>query len=576
MNKKLVIGSGPNKSVITLTDKDYFASGGEAEIYVRGAQAFKMYHDPARKMIPEKKMLELLQIKDPHIMLPQDVIYDAKNGNPLGYTTKFVDNVDPILRLFNRAYKIANNIDPQQVADLVKKLQLTLISVHKAKCLAVDFNELNVLIGLGNEIIPWFIDTDSYATPSFESTAIMDSIRDRKATVYDKQGQMHYRPSVLSDWFSWAIISFWCYINIHPFRGRHPKYVPSQKQKQMDDGISVFNKDVRMPPTVEDFGVIPKRHLEWFKQVFEKGERGIPPLADASVPLLTPAQIITITGTDKLTVEQVGSCGSPIVWVRQIMGVNYIVAKDAIYVDNNKVRPNDPGKKVRVCLADGGEMVAATRLGGIVEFSQLQTGTRIETIKSSDLFERNNAIYTVTNGALVENTFSILGNKLVHRSKNVENVSSLATKVYSGCLIQDLLGKKYLTLPYALGKCFSKYLPTMDKARIVDAKSDKTVTVILGEIGGKYNRYVIVFDRNYENFTFRMDEDVAPDPINFAVLDNGLCILLSAADEIQLFANATQYETLKDPPFDASMPLFSTPRGFFFINGNTIHQIKRK
>jgi hypothetical protein len=574
MNKKVVIGQ--KKIQVTITDKDYLAAGGEAEIYTHGGKVYKLYHDPVAKMLPLQKMQELSCITDPQVVLPEDVIYDSKTGAPLGYTTRFVDNVDPILKIFNRAYKTTNNITPQMVADLVKKLQGTLSSIHSAQCLAVDFNELNILIGLGPDIIPWFIDTDSYATPSFKATAIMDSIRDRKATVYDAKGTMHYKPTVLSDWYSWAIISFWVYTNVHPYRGNHPNYKPKDKHKQMDDGFSVFAPGVRVPPTVEDFAVIPKRHLDWYKLVFERGERSIPPQTDSTVPLLVPTQIITITGTDKLGVDQVASCGSPILWVQQILGVNYVVTKNSLYSGNNSVRLHNGTNKVVFCPAAGGSVVTATKAGGLVEFSELYTDVQIESLRSPDVFERNGAIYTVTNGALIESSFVPVGTKLVHRSKSVENISNLSAKMYEGCVVQDLLGKKYLTVPYALGRAFSKYLPGLDHVRIIDAKSDKNVTVLIGEEKGKYNRYVVVFDKRYQNFEIRVDADVPYDPINFAVLDNGLCLLLSAPDQIQLFSTANQFETLDNPPFDASMKLFATPKGFFFINGNTIHQIKRK
>jgi hypothetical protein len=293
------------------------------------------------------------------------------------------------------------------------------------------------------------------------------------------------------------------------------------------------------------------------------------------VPLLVPTQIITITGTDKLNVEQVANCSSDIISVQQLLGVNYIVTKKFLYSGNNKVRDNNINQKVLFCPVAGGSMMTATKRGQTVEFAELNTNSKIETINSPDIFERNGAIYTVTNRSLIENTFSTIGTKIIHRIKSVENVSEVSAKMYDGCVIQNLLGKKYLTLSYAIGKAFSKYLIGLDSVRIIDAKSDKNVTVIIGEEKGKYNRYVVVFDKKYQTFEIRVDADISYDPINFAVLENGLCLLLTE-NQIQLFSTANKYETLDNPPFDASMPLFATPKGFFFINGNTIHQLKRK
>lgn len=576
MKRQLVIGQ--KKQQVTISDGDYFKAGGEAQIYTNAGKVYKLYFDPANKMLPVQKIQELNLISEPQVVLPQDVIYDAKTGQPLGYTTKFIDDVDPILRLFNKGYKKTNNINPQMVAELIKKLQLILTNIHSANCLAVDFNELNILIHLGPSIIPWIIDTDSFATPSFKATAIMDSIQDRKATVYDSKGVMHYNPTVLSDWFSWAVISFWVYTNIHPYRGTHPKYKAADTHKQMDDGISVFHPGVRVPPTVENFNIIPKRHLDWFKLVFEKNERSIPPLADSTVPLLVPTQIITITGTDKLSVLQVASYGSDIISVQQFYGLNYVVTKTGLYKENNKIRDFNGNKQVLFAPVAGGSAVTATRMGDTIEFTEADTDVHVGKMKSHGMFARNECVYTVTNGKLIQNGFMPMGknNSAVHYWKELENVSNISAKIYDGCVIQDLLGKKYLTIPYAYNKSFSKYLPGLDHVRIIDAKSEKYVTILIGEEKGKYNRYVVVFDKHYQNFEIRVDKDVPYEPINFAVLDNGLCLLLSATDQIQLFATANQYETLDNPPFDDSMPLLATPKGFFFINGNSIHQVKRK
>jgi hypothetical protein len=138
------------------------------------------------------------------------------------------------------------------------------------------------------------------------------------------------------------------------------------------------------------------------------------------------------------------------------------------------------------------------------------------------------------------------------------------------------LGKKYLVLPYKKEASFSKYIPALDGFRLVDAKSDKNVTVVIGEKAGVYHRFIIVFEKNYQSFDIRETKDIAYNGINFAVLDNGFCILLSSPTEIELFVKANHYETLTDPPFDADMGLFTTPDGFFFVMNNSIHQLSRK
>jgi len=183
---------------------------------------------------------------------------------------------------------------------------------------------------------------------------------------------------------------------------------------------------------------------------------------------------------------------------------------------------------------------------------------------------------SVNNGKLIENSFTALGAKLVHRILEVENVSVYSTTMFEGGAIQDLLGKQHIVMPYAKGRCFSKHIPQLDKHRIVSCKSDKNITVVLGEHNGQYDRFILIFGKDYKTIDVRKVEDVAFDEINFAVTENGLCALLSSPTELELFVNSQKVEVLNDPPFDSSMKLFATPDGLFFINGNTIHQIKKK
>jgi hypothetical protein len=573
MNHKIRIGS--NGATLTLTDRHYRASGGEASIYVNGNKAYKLYHEPDTKMLPQGKMRELAAITNGQVVIPQEVIYDFKTGKPLGYTTDFVDNAEPLVKLFTRTFKDDHNISYSAINELVKQMQLVVTDVHKAKCLVVDLNELNVLVKNTGFTEPFFIDTDSYLTPSFKATAIMDSVRDRRVSKIDNKGVLHYNPDEMSDWFSWAVLSFYLYTNIHPFRGGHNSYKPNDKKRQMDDGISVFHPGVRVPPSVNDFKVIPKRHLEWYKQVFLKGDRSVPPLADSSVPLLVPNQIVTIQGTDKITVQEIIAFPDAIAAVQHFMGVYYVVTKKHIYAGKKEIGKVTANKTL-ICNANDGTPIVAGATDGQVTFLDMTSDKPVGTINSKDMFARNGVIYTITNEKMAENSFTAFGNRIIHACKELENVSVASAKMYDGCIIQDLLGKKYLTIPYKIGSSFSKHIPQLDGYRIVDAKSDKTVTVVLAEKKGVYDRFVIVFDKKFTQCDVRKTDDVPYDTINFAVLDNGLCILLASDTEIELFSTATQFEVLTNPPFDATMKLFTTTDGFFFINGNSIHQIRRK
>lgn len=573
MTKKVKIGRG---GVVTLTANHYVAAGGEGEIYKNGGMAYKLYHDPTTKMLPIKKMQELATITAPQVIIPKEVIYDPSSGDPLGYTTIFIEDTNPLLKFFTKTFKDANGVTYQMVNDLVRETQTITSNIHSSNCLVVDYNELNVLIKMENsKLIPYYIDTDSYSTPSFKATAIMDSVRDRKASIIDKNGKLHYNPTIESDWFSWSILTFWLYSNIHAFRGAHNDYKPKDKQKQMDDGVSVFHPGVRVPPSVNDFKVIPSRHLDWYKQVFLKGERGVPPLADSSVPLLVPTQVVTIQGTDKIAVSDIASYGDDILAIANISGIYYVATKKHIYANQKEIADINP-KKVLLCSAtDGTLIVAQKHLCGRIDFRDLTKADVLGTSTSHDMFARNNAIYTMSHGKLIENTFVTIGSKMIRRVTEVANLSTTSSTMYDGCVLQDLLGKAYLTLPYKHGACFTKPIPQLDGYRIVGAKAEKNVVVILGEKKGQYDRFILVYDKQFTKCDVRKVEDVTFNNLNFAVSDNGLCIMVND-DKLEMFFTNQQVQVIDNPPFDTSMKLFNTPDGFFVINGNSIHQIKNK
>lgn len=574
MNQKIKIG---NSGIITLTDKNYKAAGGEASIYVANGMAYKLYHEPTKKQLPTKKMQELTAIGNSQVVIPQELIFDPKDGKPLGYTTRFVDGVEPLLKLFTRTFKDDNNVSFQMINHLVKEMQKVVSDVHKAQCLIVDLNELNILVDIKpSTIIPWFIDTDSYSTPSFKATAIMDSVRDRRVTTFDKSGTMHYNPDIESDWFSFSVLAFWLYTNIHPFRGAHANYKPKDKAKQMDDGISVFHPGVRVPPSVNDFKVIPARHFDWFKRVFLNNERGIPPLPDSSVPLLVPTQIITIKGTDRLGVSEIAAYSDAIMAIQTMMGLYYVATKTHYYANQKEIGRHKANKVAIAFASDGTPIFAEQDTNNKIAFRDLTKADPVGTATSEHMFARNNAVYTIARGKLVENSFTAFAGKVIHKITEVENVSVTSAKMFNGCVLQDLLGKIFLTLPYKLGSCFSKHIPQLDGYRIVDAKAEKNVVVIIGEKKGQYDRFIIIYNKAYNSCDVRKVDDVTYDTINMGVLDNGLCLLLKSPIELELFSSASQCEIINNPPLDSSMKLFTTMDGVFFINGNSFHQLKKK
>ena len=567
MNRKIKIGNG----IVTVTDRTYIGAGGEAAIYANGNEVIKLYHDPT-KMIPVTKIQELAAIKPPNVIKPLQVAYDPSTGQPVGYTMRYLRDTEPLCKFFTRAFKQDHNISPAMVIQLVKTMQLTAAGIHQDKCLIVDFNEMNELVA-DTFVDPLFIDVDSYQTPSHPATAIMLSIRDPKIhgcnwTVY-------------SDWFSFAILAFQLYVNIHPFKGKHPDYDAKDWSKRMQDGVSVFDRKVKLPPVCNPLSVVPKRHLDWFKAVFEKGERSEPPLPDGIAPAAVPVQIVTVQGSSRFEITDMWSVTGTIKSVFAHAGVVYMTTDKALYFgsilshpSSLSVSPNRPTKILACAASDGSPVLAIQTHADRIMFKAV-TGQELDTTNTSGFFVRNNAVYTCGSGRLSEVTFVKMGDRFIPRSRDVENVSALSAKVYDGVVIQDLLGKKYVTVPYATGRCCNLPVPELNGMRVVDARGEKNVVIVACETKGVYHRFIITLNRDFDALKVRQEADIAYDGINFTVLDNGLIVLLSAPDTLEIISGSTITE-FDNPPITTNMRLFNQGGAVYFINDNTVHRLKMR
>ena len=565
MNRKVKIGNG----IVTITDHNYLGAGGEAAVYANGNEVIKLYHDPT-KMIPVTKIQELGVIKPPNVIKPLQVAYDSSSGQPIGYTMRYLRNTEPLCKFFTRTFKQDHNVTPALIAQLVKAMQLTAAGIHQDRCLIVDFNEMNELVA-DNCVDPFFIDVDSFQTPSHPATAIMASIRDPKVR--------DCRWTIYSDWFSFGILAFQLYINIHPFKGKHPDYDPKDWSKRMEDGASVFDRKVKLPPVCNPLSVVPKRHLDWFKALFEKGERSEPPLPDSIAPTAVPVQIVTTQGGSHFEISDLWKVHGTIKSVFAHAGLVYMTTDKELWFGSIlaspvmlTITPNRP-TKILACVANDGNPVLAIQTQTDKVIFKTITGVELDATSMTGFFVRNNAVYACGNGRLTETTFVKMGDRYIPRARDVENVSTLSAKVYDGVVVQDLLGKKYVTVPYALGYCCNLPVPQLNGMRVVEAKSEKNIVVVVCETKGVYHRFILMFNKEFDNVTVRQEADISYDGINFTVLDNGLVILLAAPDKLEIISGSIVTE-FDNPPIATNMRLFNQGGAVYFINDNTVHRLR--
>lgn len=533
----------------------YLAGGGEGSVYIKDGFAFKIYHDKA-KALPEGKIRELSVLaKLGNVLVPQDVIYS--NNDNVGFIMKYVNNTEFLCKLFTKSFRDKNSITPAIINGLVKNMQDTLNKIHSEGILVVDYNELNFLVNQAFDTV-YHIDTDSYQTKTYPATALMESVRDRQ--VKNKQFTQN------SDWFSFACVVFQLYIGCHPYKGRHPNFAAKDWMDMMDQNISVFSKDVKLPPACQPLSVIPPGHLKWFEKVF-KGDRLPPPQPDQVIQTVIKAQPQIISGNNQFDVSIFASF-KKIVAARYIDGIIYVLTDDGLYANDRWQYNFTPAAKMEYDIVGvQGDKPC------IIEYSKVYRTLRLisshgEVAKyEMEGFFVNKKLYCLMKGSLTEIMLINFGAKIVCSQQVISPVFSART-VFDGFVWQDILGTCRLSIP-ALG-AGSIHIKELDKARFVAGKFLQNFLVAFVEKNGKYIRYILKFDKqNYVLFS----ESLPLEDINFTVKDNGVAIL-ATQDKLVAFASLDKMKEFDSPLNDEA--LISMGNEILAVGDRDVHKIRSK
>lgn len=562
--KVIVQGKGPE----TLSKQDYIAAGGEGTVCRKGSVAYKVYHDP-NKIIAVAKIRELAPLAAlPNVLGPRDILLDAKDNKPIGFTMPYIDRTEFLCRMFSKGFKSDNGITGDTVMHLVKCMQQTVSSIHHEGILVVDLNEMNFLLNDGfTEVL--FIDVDSYQTKSFKATAIMESIRDRivKSNAFTEA----------SDWFSFAVVSFQMYTGYHPYRkGKHPKYGPNDWSERMDKGLSVFHPEVTVGPPWSDWSVIPPAHLDWLKAVLgPTGDRTEPPLPDLSRPVAVLRPVV-VKGTDQFEVTIYRDYGETVIGAWFFDGIDCAVTQLGVYVGGNLVKRfiSKPGK-LSLARVPGQHPVLAQHDGREVVFEVLG-GDLVGRIAADKVMQYDGRIYTAYNGVLTQNSFMYMNGKPLHLMKSVGNVLQQSTSMFPGVAVQDVLGTCWLNLPYADGKCSNTHVPELDGHRIIDAKYESSIFMTVAEKDGKFRRFVLFMSEDCSSYHLRIDDD-PPDPsVHFTVLANGICVHQSSDQTVEVFKEVGKVKVVDGPPFHTGGRLLNDTTSVMFLDGGRLYRVGLK
>lgn len=500
---------------VRLTQAEFKAQGGQGAVYVKDGTAYKVYTDPAQT-IPPAKIGELSMLTLPDIIKPQDVLRNAHHI-PVGYTMPPVADGVVLCQTFPKAFREREGLTPDLTLGLVRKLQEGVAHVHAQNILIVDLNEMNFLVDPHFGRV-FFLDVDSYQTPGFAATALMESVRDRHAAAWN-QG---------TDWFSFAVVSFQMFVGIHPYKGKHPTL--KTLDERMARNVSVLHPDVSVPAACLPFDVIPRPWRDWYHAILDGGQR-VPPPRDLPAVIVLPKPADRRTGNDLFRIERRLECDGAVVAFTQ--GV--VVTTEAIYLNGRRRADAGPGTKIGL-TTPGRHAVAATLEDGQVRLFDLTRGQAVPCdIAGEQLAATEGRLYVKHGAALREITFLETPSRLWPQAKTVGAVLENATQLFEGVALQTLLGAWYASLLTGHGLCHQVRLSELDGAQVLDAKLQGVVLMVIAARAGRYEKLIFRFDADYAAYDVRVVPDLAATGLNFVVLDHGVGLHLNDQEELEIF-----------------------------------------
>jgi hypothetical protein len=543
---------------VRLNPPDFVAQGGEGAVYAQGDIAYKIYHDPAR-MIPLGKIQQLAALDAPPFIRPLEVLLDLRN-RPVGYTMRRVRDAFGVCQLVTRAFRERRGVTPDAMLRLALKLRAGVQQAHDRDILLVDLNEMNLLADLKREEI-LFLDVDSYQTRGFPATAILDSVRDRHATDF----------SEATDWFAFAIVSFQMFVGIHPYKGKHPTLLDLDARMQAN--VSVFHPQVTLPQVCYPFDVIPPIFRDWYRAVFEEGER-CPPPTDARGTVLVRPKVQRIADSDRLQIEERFTFPAEIV-APIFAGGNYAaVTTEGLLVGNGRVLANSD---LHIALTPRrNHIVAAWQQDGRLKlYDVTQRNAMVSELACDAVTEAGGRLIVRHDDSLHEVTFLEFPAGTQATLTRIGNALPNATQVFEGVAVQNLLGAVHVSLSPRPGACNTLRIKELDAYRIVDGKFDSGVLMLVGVQGGRYTKFILRFDARYESYDLRLVPDIAYSGLNFVTLDSGVCVHLNESEELELFSHrkdSPNVRLLADNAV-AGMRLFKNGAQVFGTRGATLYSL---
>ena len=342
--------------------------------------------------------------------------------------------------------------------------------------------------------------------------------------------------------------------------------------------LPLGHKEVKYPKVCLPFDVIPQVYRDWYRALFYEGKRIGPP-SEAVQTIVVPVVVQTVTSNESFDIVEMFEYDSNIVKYIYVDGTRATITLDSLYISDKKI-PQPSHKNLHVGITPTNKIVSASIVdGNLWLFNSSDMTIPQYTIRAEDIMSYKGRLYIKNEDIFSEIDFVEMGKNLHAVPRPIANVMTNATKLFDGVVIQNVLGSFVASIFPESNRHYQIQCPEFKGYQIVDAKFDNNVLMVIGSKNGKYDKFIMKFDKQFATYSQRKVENIAYSGINFTVLDNGIVVHINENEEIEIFSNqkdSNKVKVVDNDAIDGDMKLFSDGVKVVFAKGKKLYGLKMK
>jgi hypothetical protein len=205
---------------------------------------------------------------------------------------------------------------------------------------------------------------------------------------------------------------------------------------------------------------------------------------------------------------------------------------DGLYLDGRRMAQS-AGAAMALTARSERPVLASLAPSGAVELYDPLGRLRLETgLVAEALSECDGRIHLKCGDKLLELVLHEVGASVVATTRLAAPVHAHATHLGDGVVVQRLLGATYLSV-LSRGLHRQLRVPELDKSRVVHARAEGDVAMLLVEERAQYRRAVVRISS--DGYDLRFETATATSNIDFVVLESGVCVSRRDDGDLELF-----------------------------------------